>query len=90
MKLAVLGGGGVRMPAFVRAVLAGGANIFDEISLFEPDPVRRQTTGDWRSRSPASLATQDVVTQTADPAGPFQAPASCSRPSGWEETKAVA
>lgn len=33
------------MPAFVRAVLSSGANIFEEISLFEPDPLRRQTTG---------------------------------------------
>lgn len=45
LKLTVLGGGGARMPAFVRAVLSSGANIFDEISLFEPDPLRRQTTG---------------------------------------------
>ena len=44
-KLTVLGGGGARMPAFVRAVLSSGANIFEEISLFEPDPLRRQTTG---------------------------------------------
>lgn len=49
MKLAVLGGGGVRMPAFVRAVVSSGAaafaDTFDEVSLFEPDPVRRETTG---------------------------------------------
>ena len=45
LKLTVLGGGGARMPAFVRAVLSSGANIFEEISLFEPDPLRRQTTG---------------------------------------------
>jgi len=42
--LTVLGGGGVRMPAFVRSVLAGGLLDIDEICLFEPDPWRRQTT----------------------------------------------
>jgi len=50
MKLAVLGGGGARMPAFVRTVLASdapssGGALFSEISLWEPDPLRRQTTG---------------------------------------------
>ena len=44
MKLAVLGGGGVRIPAFIRGVLSSRA-AFDEISLFEPDEFRRQTTG---------------------------------------------
>ena len=43
MKLAILGGGGVRMPAFVRAVLATRPDAFDQISLFEPDPARRDT-----------------------------------------------
>ena len=37
MKLSILGGGGVRMPAFVRAVLAGRPGAFDQICLFEPD-----------------------------------------------------
>jgi 6-phospho-beta-glucosidase len=49
MKLAVLGGGGARMPAFVRAVLVGGpalagGELFSEISLWEPDQLRRDTT----------------------------------------------
>jgi 6-phospho-beta-glucosidase len=43
VKLAILGGGGVRMPAFVRAVLTSRPGAFDQISLFEPDPVRRDT-----------------------------------------------
>ena len=43
MKLAILGGGGVRMPAFVRAVLASRAGTFGEICLFEPDARRRDT-----------------------------------------------
>ena len=36
MKLAILGGGGVRIPAFVRGVLSFRGAAFDEISLFEP------------------------------------------------------
>jgi 6-phospho-beta-glucosidase len=71
MKLAVLGGGGVRMPAFVRAVLSGGANIFDEISLFEPDPARRQTTGRLAVELAGLLGHPGTVTQTADPAEAF-------------------
>src|SRR5579875_3561761 len=37
MKLAILGGGGVRIPAFVRGVLSRRAAAFDQICLFEPD-----------------------------------------------------
>jgi 6-phospho-beta-glucosidase len=66
MKLAVLGGGGVRMPAFVRAVLAGGANIFDEISLFEPDPMRRETTARLAVELAGALGHPGVVSVTAD------------------------
>ena len=33
------------MPAFVRAVISGEDDIFEQISLFEPDPLRRETTG---------------------------------------------
>ena len=66
MKLAVLGGGGVRMPAFVRALLSGGANIFDEISLFEPDPFRRQTTARLAVEVATALGHAGVVTVTAD------------------------
>ena len=66
MKLAVLGGGGVRMPAFVRAVLSGGANIFDEISLFEPDPMRRETTARLAVEVADALGHRGVVGVTAD------------------------
>ncbi|MHB8293159.1 MAG: family 4 glycosyl hydrolase [Acidimicrobiales bacterium] len=45
MKLAVLGGGGVRMPGFVRAVLASRPDLFDEVRLLEPDGGRRATMG---------------------------------------------
>ena len=55
------------MPAFVRAVLAGGANVFDEISLFEPDPVRRETTGRLAVELAGVLGHPGMVTQTADP-----------------------
>ncbi len=71
MKLAVLGGGGVRMPAFVRAVLSGGANVFDEISLFEPDPARRATTGRLAVELAGVLGHPGTVTQTADPGEAF-------------------
>jgi 6-phospho-beta-glucosidase len=67
VKLAVLGGGGVRMPAFVRAVLSGGASVFDEISLFEPDPARRATTGRLAVELAGALGHPGTVTQTADP-----------------------
>ena len=71
MKLAILGGGGVRMPAFVRAVLTGGANLFDEISLFEPDPVRRQTTARLAVEVAAALGHPGVVRVTPDPEEAF-------------------
>lgn len=45
MKLTVLGGGGVRIPALVRAVVGGSSTMFDRIHLFEPDPVRIQSVG---------------------------------------------
>lgn len=71
MKLAILGGGGVRMPAFVRAVLRGGAEVpggdlFDEIALFEPDPLRRQTTGRLAVELADALGRPGVVTLSAD------------------------
>ncbi len=77
LKLAVLGGGGVRMPAFVRALLSSGANvsdetgifetnIFDEICLFEPDPVRRQTTGKLAVELAGYLGYPGMVSITAD------------------------
>lgn len=66
MKLAVLGGGGVRMPAFVRAVLKGGGELFEEIALFEPDPVRRQTTGRLSVELAGALGQPGKVTLTAD------------------------
>ena len=71
LKLAVLGGGGVRMPAFVRAVLSSGGNIFDEISLFEPDPVRRQTTGRLAVELAGHLGYPGMVSITADPEEAF-------------------
>jgi 6-phospho-beta-glucosidase len=66
VKLAVLGGGGVRMPAFVRAVLAGGGDVFDEISLFEPDPVRRETTGRLSVELAGALGHPGKVRLTAE------------------------
>jgi 6-phospho-beta-glucosidase len=54
------------MPAFVRSVLTSGANIFDEINLFEPDPVRRQTTARLAAEIAGLLGHPGVVSVTAD------------------------
>jgi len=71
MKLAVLGGGGVRMPTFVRAVLASRPGAFDEICLFEPDATRRATTARLAAEVGDVLGQPGVVTVTADPAEAF-------------------
>jgi 6-phospho-beta-glucosidase len=71
VKLAILGGGGVRMPAFVRAVLASRPGTFDEICLFEPDGERRQTTCRLASAIAVALGHPDVVTVTPDAAEAF-------------------
>ncbi len=71
MKLTVLGGGGVRMPAFVRAVLASRPGTFDEICLFEPDAIRRATTARLAAEVGVVLGQPDVVTVTADAAAAF-------------------
>ncbi len=71
MKLSVLGGGGVRMPAFVRAVLAGRPGAFDEICLFEPDATRRATTARLAAELAVALGQPGVVTVTADAAEAF-------------------
>ena len=68
MKLTVLGGGGVRMPAFVRAVLAGRPGSFGEICLFEPDPLRRDTTCRLAAELAVVLGEPGTVTVTADAA----------------------
>ncbi len=71
MKLTVLGGGGVRMPAFVRAVLASRPGTFDEICLLEPDATRRATTARLAAEVGVVLGQPDVVTVTADAAEAF-------------------
>src|SRR5215467_13504599 len=68
MKLTVLGGGGVRMPTFVRAVLASRPGAFDEICLYEPDPIRRATTARLAAEVANVLGQPGVVTVTADAA----------------------
>ncbi len=70
MKLAVLGGGGVRMPAFIRGVLSRPA-IFDEIFLFEPDALRRETIGRLAAELAAPLGQPGVVRVTPDAAEAF-------------------
>src|SRR5712691_6229122 len=71
MKLTILGGGGVRMPLFVRSVLAGRPGAFDEICLFEPDATRRATTGRLATEVGRVLGHPGVVTLTDDPAAAF-------------------
>jgi len=66
MKLAILGGGGVRIPAFVRGVLSSGAGAFDEICLFEPDEMRRETTGRLAVELAAALGQPGVVRLTSE------------------------
>jgi 6-phospho-beta-glucosidase len=66
MKLTVLGGGGVRMPTFVRAVLASRPGAFGEICLLEPDATRRATTARLAAEIGDVLGQPGVVTVTAD------------------------
>lgn len=66
MKLAILGGGGVRIPAFIQAVLSHRAAAFREISLFEPDAFRRETIGRLAAGLAAELGHPGVVTVTPD------------------------
>ena len=70
MKLAVLGGGGVRVPAFIRGVLSRPA-VFDRICLFEPDALRRETIGRLAAQLAAPLGQPGVVTVTPDVAEAF-------------------
>ena len=71
MKLTVLGGGGVRTPAFVRGVLASRPGVFDEICLLEPDATRRATTGRLAVEIASVLGHPGVVTVTVDAAEAF-------------------
>src|SRR5260221_1467103 len=71
MKLSVLGGGGVRIPTFVRALLASRPGAFDEICLFEPDATRRATTARLAAEVAGVLGQLGVVTVTADAAEAF-------------------
>jgi 6-phospho-beta-glucosidase len=66
MKLAILGGGGVRIPLFVRGVLSRPGTAFSEICLFEPDQRRRETIGRLAVEAAAALGHRDVVRVTAD------------------------
>ena len=66
MKLAVLGGGGVRIPMFIRGVLSRPGASFGEICLFEPDQARRETIGRLSVEVAAALGHRGVVRVTAD------------------------
>ena len=71
MKLTILGGGGVRMPAFVRAMLATRPDMFSEICLFEPDPARRDTICRLAVGLAAALGHPDVIRVSGDAAEAF-------------------
>jgi 6-phospho-beta-glucosidase len=71
MKLAIIGGGGVRMPAFVRAVLTAAPGTFDEISLFEPQPSRRDTICRLAADLAAALGHPHVITVTGEAQAAF-------------------
>jgi alpha-galactosidase/6-phospho-beta-glucosidase family protein len=66
VKLGILGGGGVRIPLFVRGVLSRPGTSFSEICLFEPDQERRETIGRLSVEVAAALGHRDVVRVTAD------------------------
>jgi 6-phospho-beta-glucosidase len=66
MKLTVLGGGGARIPALVRAVLNDPDGLFDEIALFEPDKIRRETLGRLSLALADAAGRPGAVTVTAD------------------------
>ena len=72
MKLAILGGGGVRIPAFVRAVLTSRPDAFDQISLFEPDAARRDTICRLAAELATALGHPGVVQVTGDAAEAFR------------------
>jgi 6-phospho-beta-glucosidase len=71
VKLAILGGGGVRMPAFVRAVLTTRPDAFGQISLFEPDAGRRDTICRLAAELAGVLGHPGVVQVTGDAAEAF-------------------
>jgi 6-phospho-beta-glucosidase len=66
VKLAILGGGGVRIPAFIHGVLSSGAAAFDQIWLFEPDELRRNTTGRLAVELASALGQPGVVRLTSE------------------------
>jgi 6-phospho-beta-glucosidase len=67
VKLAILGGGGMRMPGFVRAVLSTRPGLFREICLLEPDRLRRDTIGRLAVELASVLGQPGVVVVTSDP-----------------------
>jgi 6-phospho-beta-glucosidase len=71
VKLAILGGGGVRIPLFVRGVLSRPGEPFSEICLFEPDQVRRDTIGRLSVEVATALGHRGAVRMTDDAADAF-------------------
>lgn len=65
MKLTILGGGGVRIPALIRAIV-GGSERFESIDLFEPDALRRRSVGRLSVELAAALGRAGAVHVTDD------------------------
>jgi 6-phospho-beta-glucosidase len=59
------------MPAFIRAVLTRSPGAFDEISLFEPDPARRDTICRLAAGVAGALGQPGVVSVTSQAAVAF-------------------
>lgn len=66
MKLAILGGGGVRIPALVRAIAGDPATVFDRIDLFEPALDRRVSIGRLSVELASALGKPGTVSVTDD------------------------
>ena len=67
MKLAILGGGGFRVPLVVRALLREADSPITEVTLYDADPVRLAAIANVVAQSAASLGGRPLpVTTTTD------------------------
>ena len=58
-------------PRSCARLLSSGANVFDEISLFDPDPFRRETTARLAVEVAGALGYPGMVSVTAEPEEAF-------------------
>jgi 6-phospho-beta-glucosidase len=66
VKLTVLGGGGARIPALIRAAVGDHPTPLDRIDLFEPDESRRASIGRLSTELATALGYPDTVHVTDD------------------------